>query len=177
MPSPSGRRDVLISLRTLCFLQSDTRVLLLHRRHAPNAGLWNGIGGKLNPGEDPYAACTREVSEETGLRIDHPVLRAVLVISVKSTGDLWVLFTFTAPAPPENPVASEEGELRWIELNALGTLPVLPDLPLLLPYILSTAEVLTVRLDLNNDDAASLVRAEIVGPADQAKVLFERHGQ
>jgi 8-oxo-dGTP diphosphatase len=152
-------------------------VLLLHRRHPPNAGLWNGIGGKLNPGEDPYAACIREVSEESGLRVDHPVLRAVLVIAVKSTGDLWVLFTFTAPAPPEEPVASEEGELRWIELDALGTLPVLPDLPLLLPHILSTKEVLTIRLDLNNEDASSMVRAEIVGPADQAKVLFEQEGK
>jgi 8-oxo-dGTP diphosphatase len=152
-------------------------VLLLHRRHPPNAGLWNGIGGKLNPGEDPYAACIREVSEESGLRIDHPVLRAVLVIAVKSTGDLWVLFTFTAPAPPEEPVASEEGELRWIELDGLGTLPVLPDLPLLLPHILSTKEVLTIRLDLKNEDASSMVRAEIVGPADQAKVLFEQEGK
>jgi 8-oxo-dGTP diphosphatase len=152
-------------------------VLLLHRRHPPNAGLWNGIGGKLNPGEDPYAACIREVSEESGLRVDHPVLRAVLVIAVKSTGDLWVLFTFTAPAPPEEPVASEEGELRWIELDALGTLPVLPDLPLLLPHILSTKEVLTIRLDLKNEDASSMVRAEIVGPADQARVLFEQEGK
>lgn len=151
---------------------------MLHRRHPPNAGLWNGIGGKLNPGEDPYAACIREVVEETGLHIDHPLLRAVIVISVKSTGDLWVLFTFTAaPATPEEPVASEEGELRWVELNALRTLPVLPDLPLLLPHVLSTTEVLTVRLDLTNEDAASLVRAEIVGPADQAKVLFEHQSR
>ncbi len=150
-------------------------MLLLHRRHPPNAGLWNGIGGKLNPGEDPYAACIREVSEEAGLRIDHPLLRAVLVISVKSTGDLWVLFTFTAaPEPSEEPVASEEGELRWVELDALGTLPVLPDLLLLLPHVLSAKEVLAIRLDLKTEDAASLVRAEIVGPADQAKVLFEQ---
>jgi 8-oxo-dGTP diphosphatase len=165
-------------LRTLCFLHTDSRVLLLHRRHPPNAGLWNGIGGKLNPGEDPYAGCIREVAEETGLHIDHPLLRAVIVISVKSTGDLWILFTFTgAPTTPEEPVASEEGELRWVELNALRTLPVLPDLPLLLPHVLSTTEVLTVRLDLTNEDAASLVRAEIVGPADQAKVLFERQSR
>ncbi|OLC31751.1 MAG: hypothetical protein AUH31_02020 [Armatimonadetes bacterium 13_1_40CM_64_14] len=162
----------------MCFLHADTRLLLLHRRHSPNAGLWNGIGGKLNSGEDPYAACIREVAEETGLHIDHPLLRAVIVISVKSTGELWVLFTFTAaPTTPEEPVASEEGELRWIELAALQTLPVLPDLPLLLPHVLSTTEVLTIRLDLNNDDATSLVRAEIVGPADQAKVLFELHSQ
>jgi 8-oxo-dGTP pyrophosphatase MutT (NUDIX family) len=114
------------------------------------------------------------VSEEAGLRIDRPVLRAVLVISVKSTGDLWVIFTFTAPAPPQEPVASEEGELRWVERDALGTLPVLPDLPLLLPYVLSTREVLTIRLDLDNEDANSLMRAEIVGPADQAQVLFQR---
>lgn len=149
-------------------------MLLLHRRRPPNAGLWNGIGGKLNLSEDPYAACIREVSEETGLHIVPPALRAVLVISVKSTGDLWVIFTFTAPAPAGEPVASEEGDLRWVEVSALGTLPVLPDLPLVLPNVLATQEVLTVRLDLDNEDAASLNRAEIIGPADQTKVLFQR---
>ena len=69
-------------------------------------------------------------------------------------------------------------QILWSAFKAaLKTLPVLPDLPLLLPHVLSTTEVLTIRLDLTNEDAASLVRAEIVGPADQAKVLFEHQSR
>ncbi len=136
--------------------------------------MWNGIGGKLDPGEDPYAACIREVSEETGLRIDHPVLRALLVISVKSTADLWVIFAFTAQAPEGEPAASDEGTLRWVNLDAIGSLPVLPDIPMLLPHLLSADEVLTIRLDLEGEDAASMIHAEILGPPHRARVLFQR---
>ncbi len=147
-------------------------MLLLHRRHPPNAGLWNGIGGKLEPGEDPYSACVREVREETGLTIEPPALRAVLVIAVQSTGDLWVIFTFAAPTLPGALVSSEEGELRWVAVDAIDALPVLPDLPLLLPHLFVTDEVLTIRLDLATEDAASITRAAILGPADRATVLF-----
>jgi 8-oxo-dGTP diphosphatase len=149
-------------------------VLLLHRRHPPNAGLWNGIGGKLEPGEDPYAACIREVREETGLAIGPPALRAVLVIAVQSTGDLWVIFTFTAPAPTAAQIDSEEGELRWVAVDAVDALPVLPDLPLLLPHLFVTDDVLTIRIDLANEEASSMTRAAILGPADRVTTLFPR---
>ncbi len=96
------------------------------------------------------------------------------MITVKSSGDLWVIFAFTAQAPEDEPAASDEGALRWVDLDAIGTLPVLPDIPMLLPHLLSAEEVLTVRLDLENEDAASMTRAEIFGPSDRVKVLFQR---
>ena len=96
------------------------------------------------------------------------------MISVKPTADLWVIFAFTAQAPEGEPAASDEGALRWVDLDAIGTLPVLPDIPMLLPHLLSAEEVLTIRLDLESEDAASMIRAEILGPADRARVLFQR---
>ena len=54
---------------TLCFLTRDDQVLLLKRRRPPNQGLWNGVGGHVEPGETPLAACLREVREETGYRL------------------------------------------------------------------------------------------------------------
>ena len=42
---------------------------MLHRRRPPNQGLWNGVGGRIEAGEPPLAACLREVQEETGYRL------------------------------------------------------------------------------------------------------------
>lgn len=132
------------------------------------------MGGKLEPGEDPYTACRREVKEETGLDIPAPQLRTLLIIAVRSTGHLWVLFVFTADSPGGTPVASEEGELAWVALDRINTLPVIPDLPLVLPHVLSASEVLVIRSDLDTEDTDSMRRLEIVGPPSQAAVLYER---
>lgn len=162
----------MISLRTLCLLHRGGRVLLLRRRRPPNAGLWNAVGGKVTPGEDPYGACAREVREETGLRIARPRLRAVEVVAVRTTGERWALLVFTAHAPPGEPVASEEGELRWVDARDPGALPVPADLRLLWPLLWSTRRVLTARADLEREDASSMIRLEVLGPASCARVLF-----
>ena len=118
----------------------------------------------MEPGEDPFTACIREVREETGLNIDQPALRALLVISVRSTGDLWTIFVFTAAAPAGEPVASDEGELAWVEIDQLHSLPVPADIPLILPRAFETEEIITGRLEYETEDAATVIRAEILGP-------------
>lgn len=132
------------------------------------------MGGKLEPGEDPYTACVREVKEETGLDVPSPQLCAIFTISVRSTGHLWVLFLFTADSPGGTLVASEEGDVDWVALDRLHTLPVIADLPLILPHVLSAREVLSIRSELDTEDAASIRRLEIVGPSSQAALLYQR---
>lgn len=52
-------------------VRDDTgRVLLVLRAHAPAAGNWSLPGGRVEPGESPDDAVTREVAEETGLRVE-----------------------------------------------------------------------------------------------------------
>jgi len=137
-------------------------VLLLRRRHPPNAGLWNGVGGKLEPGEDPYTGCIREVAEETGLAIADPQLRALLVISVREPITLWVIFVFAASAPDAEPISSEEGELRWVELAAVPSVPLPPDVPLILPGLFTDDEVQVVRAEYSTEDLKTLTRLEVV---------------
>lgn len=47
----------------------DGRVVLLRRRHPPDAGEWSIPGGAVELGESIEAALRREVREETGLEI------------------------------------------------------------------------------------------------------------
>jgi len=150
------------SLRTLCFLREGNRVLLLYRRKPPNSGLWNGVGGKMEAGEDPYTACIREVAEETGLAITDPLLRALLVVSVLTPPELWVIFVFIVAAPAGLPVSSEEGDVSWVDLTALPTMQMPPDLPLILPRVFTSDEVLVVRAEYRTEDPTTMTRLEVM---------------
>lgn len=60
----------IIPSYTLCFIEKDDSYLMLNRIKAPNMGLWNGVGGKLELGEDKILGIKREILEETGLSIN-----------------------------------------------------------------------------------------------------------
>lgn len=51
------------------FLLSDGRILLVKRSMMPEVGKWSIPAGYLDYGEDPELTATREVFEETGLRV------------------------------------------------------------------------------------------------------------
>lgn len=97
---------------TLCFLTRGDEVLMLHRQNPPNRGLWNGVGGRLEPGETPRACILREVCEETGYFLEDVAFAGILT---------WIgfetppggLYLFTAAAPPGEPLDSAEGRLAW----------------------------------------------------------------
>jgi 8-oxo-dGTP diphosphatase len=152
-----------ILLRTLCFIQDGDSVLLLRRRNPPNQGLYNAPGGKIEAREDPYEACLREVHEETGLRLTGAALRAVLTVITRTTGAQWLLFVFVATRPPgpADPVATDEGQLRWVPLAEVPSLPVPSDIPLILPHIfLRDGGVLMGKIHCENDDADSIIDSE-----------------
>ncbi len=53
----------------VAFIEQDDRVLLVRRAMNPERGKWALPAGYIDYGEDPRAACIREVREETGLEI------------------------------------------------------------------------------------------------------------
>jgi 8-oxo-dGTP diphosphatase len=91
-------------------------VLMLHRRYPPNQGLWNGVGGRLEPGESPRSCILREVYEETGYRLTRVSFRGILTWDGFETpsGGLYI-FTADAPERENQPAAWEcpEGLLMW----------------------------------------------------------------
>jgi 8-oxo-dGTP diphosphatase len=121
----------------LCFLTRADQVLLLHRSRPPNQGLWNGVGGHIEPGETPLAACLREVLEETGYQLEEAHYHGVLTWEGFEIAD-GGLHLFTAPAPPGEPLLCSEGHLEWKLREWLFTSPeVVSNLHIVAPAILN----------------------------------------
>jgi len=49
---------------TLLFLRKDDQILLAMKKRGFGMGLWNGVGGKVDPGETVEQALVRECQEE-----------------------------------------------------------------------------------------------------------------
>ncbi len=103
---------VTVAVFTLCFLARGEELLMLRRRRPPNQGLWNGVGGRIEAGETPLAACLREVREETGFVIDAARFAGIVSWTGFEAPD-GAFALFTAQAPEGEPAHCEEGELAW----------------------------------------------------------------
>jgi 8-oxo-dGTP diphosphatase len=136
-----GRGRYQVVPRMLCFVTHGDDVLLLrvgaHKKLW--AGLYNGVGGHLEPGEDVQSAVKREVREETGLDARQIRLRGVVHVDVDNPVLGVLFFVFTAAADDKRVVASSEGALAWFRASALPTQEMVEDLHILLPRVLSMA--------------------------------------
>ncbi len=117
----------------LCYLYGeDGRLLLLHRRRNPNAGMYSPIGGKLDvaSGEGPHACALREVHEETGIAMRPGDLRLFGIVSERGyEGEAhWLIFLFEALRPvPRSAVKwseFDEGALEWTPIADVADLPI-----------------------------------------------------
>ena len=105
----------------LVYLKSHGKVLLIRKSEGRlHEGQWIGLGGKLEPGEDPVSSAVREFGEESGLLLEDPELRGTLIwIDEVRCGIVHIVTgTRWSAAVSE----SEEGELRWHRIQDLPTL-------------------------------------------------------
>jgi 8-oxo-dGTP pyrophosphatase MutT (NUDIX family) len=122
---------------TLCFLLHAENVLMLHRRFPPNQGLWNGVGGHIEPGETPRQAVMREVAEETGYHIENPQFAGLLTWEGFEIPP-GAIAIFTAEVPHPNFVTNYEGNLAWKPRDWACMSPeVVDNIHVFLPQILA----------------------------------------
>lgn len=128
--------------RTLSFLIRPREVLLLRLPPADHAwsGLLNGVGGHIELGENPQQGAAREILEETGLEIDELRLCGVIIINLGTSPGIGLYVYVGTTAALDAPSAGEAGEPGWYSLQALGDLPLVPDLPQILPRALKVYE-------------------------------------
>lgn len=125
-------------LATLVYLRSDGRTLMMHRVKKPGDmhwGKWNGLGGKLKPGETPEECAIREVREESGLSIEKPRLRGFITFPAFDQFDDWYVFLFTADKFGGELRDTEEGYLEWIPNDKILKLDLWEGDHIFLPWL------------------------------------------
>ena len=128
----------MMKLATLCYLKMDGKTLMIHRIKKENdmhQGKWNGLGGKLNPGESPEDCVIREVHEESGLIISDPLMKGFLTFPRFANEEDWYAFVFVARKIEGQLIESDEGVLKWIDDEQLLNLELWEGDLIFLPWL------------------------------------------
>ena len=137
-----SKENYTVVPRTLIFLfDTEGRVLLL--KGSPHkqrwAGVFNGIGGHVEAGEDVMEAAVRELAEETGIVNVGLTFCGQLMIDASQEAGV-ALFVFKGSYLKEEPLTSDDGELMWLSLELLDQYPIMEDLRELLPRVAAYKE-------------------------------------
>ena len=105
------------------------KTLLVHRIKREDDlhfGKYNGLGGKMEPGEDIITCLRREILEESGLVCEKVTLRGTINWhGFGAKGEDWFGFIFLVQRYSGEPCDSNnEGDLIWKEVAELHTLPM-----------------------------------------------------
>ncbi|WP_268888410.1 NUDIX hydrolase [Heyndrickxia shackletonii] len=105
---------------TICFIKKGEQILMLNRIKSPWMGIWNGVGGKIEKGEEPKESVLREIMEETGIPLSDVEYKGVVTWMVDGliTGGMHA---FLAEVPKDfeyhTPISTDEGILDWKKIS------------------------------------------------------------
>ncbi len=143
---------------TLCFIQKEKEILMLNRMKSPNMGLWNGVGGKIEPNEEKFSSIKREILEETGLKIDAVDFKGdVFWTSKNSIGGMHV---FLANFPKEInsisfPQDTDEGILSFKHIDWIFSKEnkgLISNIPIFLSEMLNSINILNFHFFYDEND-------------------------
>ncbi len=111
---------------------ADGRLLLLHRRKMPNAGMHSPIGGKveISVGESPHECALREAMEESGVRLSDRDIRLMGIVNERAyEGEKhWLIFLFEAVRPIAHDEITahdiDEGSLEWVPVAEVASVGI-----------------------------------------------------
>jgi 8-oxo-dGTP diphosphatase len=115
-------------------------VLLIHRNTRPDDihfGKYNGLGGKLDSGEDVVSGMRREIREEAGIEAEELALRGTISWpGFGKGGEDWFGFIFRVDRWSGTPfTGNHEGTLEWMPLARLPELNMWESDRLWLPMV------------------------------------------
>ena len=107
------------------------RILMIRRDTRPDDlhfGYYNGLGGKLEPGEDVITGMRREIAEEAGIECGAVDLAGTISWpGFGRNGENWLGFLFRVTDWTGTPhAANPEGSLHWVEIDEVlaGRVPM-----------------------------------------------------
>ena len=105
-----------------------------HENFFPNK--WELPGGKVEFGEEPNHALTREIKEETGLEITafFPIKCTHYMIEKpeKKRHTIQIIYLTNTTNPTNVQLSTEHSQFQWIAINELNQLDTFEDVPAIL---------------------------------------------
>ncbi len=98
-------------------------------------GKWNGLGGKIEPGESPEDCAVREVFEESGLRVNDVEFKGHITFPLFDGKDDWYVFIYNIRDFSGEPGDCAEGTLEWIADKDILKLNLWEGDKIFLPYL------------------------------------------
>lgn len=150
------------------FLKHQDKYLFIHRHsdRRVDADRLNGIGGKVEAGEDYLSAAIRETKEEAGLEVGVDQVRFAGMIHIEGGyAEDWMCAFFEIETdsfklPMEN--ECKEGKLVWLTVKeALNSdYELVDDLHHLLPRIQEKSELFFANAQLNSKEKIKEIQVE-----------------
>lgn len=110
-------RVSVVDVFVLRGVASDLRVLVLRRGEGTRcSGAWEIVHGNIEDGESPEQAAVREVSEETGLRIQrlYNVICQPIYLHRRRAVEVAVVFAAFVEAPYPVSLGDEHDAAEWL---------------------------------------------------------------
>lgn len=116
------------------------KVLMVHRigrQDDQHYGKYNGLGGKMEPGEDVLTCIRREIFEEADIMCENVTLRGTINwTGFGPNGEDWLGFIFLIEKFSGTPKTMNiEGRLEWIPIKDILSLPMWEGDRLFLPLV------------------------------------------
>jgi 8-oxo-dGTP diphosphatase len=84
------------------------------------ANMYNGLGGHIEANENVYSSATRELLEESGIKLKNRQIQLKGIIHVHTYfNEKAFMFIFSAEVKSQRFIDSNEGKLEWVQINKL----------------------------------------------------------
>lgn len=146
---------------TLVFLRREGEVLLAMKKRGFGAGRWNGVGGKLEPGETVEQALVRETWEEIGVKLLSYDKVAQISFDELYNGERTTMnvTVYTSDSWEGEPTESEEMRPEWYRKDEVPYDDMWPDDVYWLPTVL--AEDAKIRASFTLDEHDTIVSHDV----------------